>query len=87
MAENSKGEAINADQKKTNPTNLQFKTSQPENLTKDIALKNKIIIENNFYDVNALAPNDKYIEKEFSVASHTVIRSENLSQKMIKKFS
>jgi hypothetical protein len=30
MAGNSKGEAINADQKKINPTNSQFKTSQPE---------------------------------------------------------
>jgi flagellar hook-length control protein FliK len=84
MAGNSKGEAINADQKKINPTNSQFKTSQPENLTKDLALKNKIITENNFYDVNALESNDKYIGKEFSVANHTVIRSENLSQKIIK---
>ena len=84
MAKNSQGEAVTTDQKNTNPIKSQSKTSQPENLTKDLALKNKIITENSFYDVNALEPNDKNTEKEFSVANHTVIRSENLSQKIIK---
>jgi flagellar hook-length control protein FliK len=84
MAKNSQGEAVTTDQKNTNPIKSQSKTSQPENLTKGLALKNKIITENSFYDVNALEPNDKNTEKEFSVSNHTVIRSENLSQKIIK---
>jgi flagellar hook-length control protein FliK len=84
MAKISQGEAVTKDKKNTNPIKSQSKTSQSDNLTKDLALKNKIIIENSFYDVNALAPNDKHIEKEFSLVNHTVIRSENFSQKMIK---
>ena len=95
MAESQKNQAVNVYQKNSTPTNPKAKTTQPkakatqpkaktnqpENLIKGLTIDNKIIPENNVYNVNALQTNDKYIEKEFFVVNQAINRSENMSQR------